>query len=107
MAIDGCAFRYASAITFFEALSNASGNGAASNAATTSGGGVRYLGASAVSGSARRKNNRIGNHRVRIEGIGRSLAADCTQGFPLTYHRLRESHRADPRISRAPAALAD
>src|SRR5436305_1723569 len=69
-AMVGCPFRYESDITFFDGLSNASGNGGASNAATTSGGGTRYLGVSApiVVATIRRS----GRRDVRV------IADDCT-----------------------------
>ncbi|MGH9420933.1 MAG: addiction module protein [Thermoanaerobaculia bacterium] len=70
-AIVGCAFRYDSTNTFFEGLSNASGNGAASNAATTSGGGTRYFGACAVRAEARKRDSKTA--KVLIEGISRLL----------------------------------
>src|SRR5436309_1643781 len=63
-AMVGWPFRYASAITFFDGLSSASGSGAASNAATTSAGGTRYFGVSAARVVARIRRSGRNDFRV-------------------------------------------
>src|SRR5258707_5310498 len=88
-AIVGCAFRYDNAITFFDGLSNASGNGAASNAATTSGGGTRYFGVSAARVVARRIPRNSSSFRVMSRDCTHAEGAATRRELP-TGQNLRE-----------------